>query len=208
MADLRERLTAGAGPSAPPPDLDAVARGAHRRVRRARRARVGGAALLVAVLVGGGTLAVTRDDAPDPMVDVGPPPTVTDTTTSSLPTTSSTNASSETRTAASNTDSTSGAECTAEAILPAVQRDVETTFTAIDVAIDQCVGGYARVSATFDVPECVPGVACFEEGATVFLAATAEGWRVITWGSGITCLDSDIDRVPGLPEACAALGLS
>jgi hypothetical protein len=38
------------------------------------RARVGGAVLVVAVLVGAGTLAVTRDDDPDTAVDVVPPP--------------------------------------------------------------------------------------------------------------------------------------
>ena len=94
MADLRERLAAGAGPVAAPPDLDAIARGAHRRVRRGRRAQVGGAALLVAVLVGGGTLAIARDDDPVPSVDVGPSPIVDETTASSVPTTPSTNASS------------------------------------------------------------------------------------------------------------------
>jgi hypothetical protein len=105
--------------------------------------------------------------------------------------------------------STAAAACTAEAILPAVERDVESSYAAIDVTIDRCAGGYARVIAAFDVPECVPGVLCLEEGATVFLAATADGWRVITWGSDVACTDTFGPRLTAdLAAACEALGLS
>jgi hypothetical protein len=71
----------------------------------------------------------------------------------------------------------------------------------VRVRIDECRNGYARVAA---YPPPQPGHEEFEQ---VFLADRVGRWEVLTWGSGLGCLENEFETLPELRTACDALHL-
>lgn len=96
------------------------------------------------------------------------------------------------------------ASCNASDILASIraQVDIGPPLVWDSVSIQECQGGYARVYAH---PGNVPAGWSVEDSEQVFLRSEADGWVVITSGTGISCADSDLS--PDLERACTTLGL-
>jgi hypothetical protein len=92
--------------------------------------------------------------------------------------------------------SSDGAACESSVILPVVKEIAPDIIVGVD--IQQCQNGYARVFATPEDPNRY-------ESEQVFLKDEEGSWKLLTYGTGISCQDPDI--LDELIPACEALGL-
>jgi len=87
--------------------------------------------------------------------------------------------------------------CESSAILPVVREIAPDIIEVVD--IEQCQNGYARVFAMPVDPNRY-------DSEQVFLKDEEGSWKLLTWGTGISCQDPDL--LDELIPACEALGLS
>jgi hypothetical protein len=86
--------------------------------------------------------------------------------------------------------------CESSAILPVVREIAPDIIVGVD--IQQCQNSYARVFAT-------PVDLNRYESEQVFLKDEEGSWKVLSYGTGISCQDPDL--LDELIPACEALGL-
>lgn len=93
------------------------------------------------------------------------------------------------------------AECSSEAVAPVVNAEINPDGSIPAVAeLAECRGGYARA---FLVPE---DTAAYET-EQLFLVDVDGEWQVLTFGTGIDCVNDIEFRPAELEDACVALGL-
>jgi hypothetical protein len=103
---------------------------------------------------------------------------------------------SQTKSSQAKSSAAIAAACESSVILPVVKGIAPDIIVGVD--IQQCQNGYARVFATPEDPNRY-------ESEQVFLKDEEGSWKLLTWGTGISCQDPDL--LPELLPACTALGL-
>jgi hypothetical protein len=155
-----------------------------------------------AVLVLALALAGCGADSPNPSAAPSVGTTSTSTTTPP-PTTAATAATTETST------SSAEAPCDAQVFLPVLKQEFDNEAGKLRIVgadVNRCRNGYAQVFAVPDESVCEPGVGYCVEHEKVLLGWSGGEWRILTYGTGITCEEPGFETVPLIRRVCWALG--
>jgi hypothetical protein len=102
----------------------------------------------------------------------------------------------------------SPASCSAQVFLPVLRRELDNEaqkLRIVEVEVARCRNGYAQVFAVPDRSVCQPGVGYCYETEQVFLRWTSSRWRILTYGTGITC-EAGGETAPVVRRVCERLG--
>jgi hypothetical protein len=115
--------------------------------------------------------------------------------------------------AAKTVTSTSAAQapCDTRVFLPVLKEEFDNggaggKLRIVGADVNRCRNGYAKVFAVPDESVCQPGVGyCFER-EQVLLNWTDGGWRILTYGTGITCEVPGFETDAQIRRVCRGLG--
>jgi hypothetical protein len=155
-----------------------------------------------AVLVIAFGLAGCGANSTNSPIAAGAPATSTS-TSATPPTAAPAAATTETTTIAAQTP------CDAQVFLPVLKEEFDNEAGKLRIVgadVNRCRNGYAKVFAVPDESVCQPGVGyCFEH-EQVLLGWTGGRWRILTYGTGITCEAPGFETDAQIRRVCRALG--
>ena len=101
------------------------------------------------------------------------------------------------------------AQCDAAVMLPVLDAlfPDNALWNIVDIDIEDCQGGYARVFAIVDQSVCEAGTEPCLENEQVFLVDVGGSWQYLDSGTGIECADPS-GLTAETVAACEALGLA
>jgi hypothetical protein len=155
-----------------------------------------------AVLVLALALAGCGADSPNPSAAPSARTTSTSTPTPP-PTTAAAAATTETSTTSAE------APCGAQVFLPVLKQEFDNEAKKLRIVrpeVKRCRNDYAQVFAVPDDSVCQPGIGYCYDSEQVLLGWSGGEWRILTYGTGITCEEPGFETVPLIRRVCRALG--
>jgi hypothetical protein len=155
-----------------------------------------------AVLVIAFGLAGCGANSANSPIAAGAPATSTS-TSATPPTAAPAAATTETSTTAAQ------APCDAQIFLPVLKEEFDNEAGKLRIVgadVNRCRNGYAKVFAVPDESVCQPGVGYCVEHEQVLLGWTGGRWRILTYGTGITCEEPGFETIAEIRSICRALG--
>jgi hypothetical protein len=155
-----------------------------------------------AVLVLAIALAGCGADSPNP--SAAPSARTTSTSTPiPPPITAAAAATTETRTTSAE------ASCSAQVFLRVLKQEFDNEAKKLRIVraeVKRCRNDYAQVFAVPDDSVCQPGIGYCYDSEQVLLDWSGGKWRILTYGTGITCEEPGFETVPLIRRVCRALG--
>jgi hypothetical protein len=125
------------------------------------------------------------------------------TTSTSITTTAAVAATTETSTISAE------ASCGAQVFLPVLKQEFDNEAKKLRIVradVKRCRNDYAQVFAVPDDSVCQPGIGYCYDSEQVLLDWSGGEWRILTYGTGITCEEPGFETVPVIRRVCRALG--
>jgi hypothetical protein len=161
-----------------------------------------------AVLALAFVLAGCGADSPNSTTAAGAPATSASTSTTQ-PTTA---AAATTETGATEASTTAEwAPCGAQVFLPVLKQAMDNEAAELRIVradVKRCRNDYAQVFAVPDESVCQPGIRHCYEHEQFLLGWTDGRWRILTYGTGITCEVPGFETDAQIRRVCWALGYS